>query len=243
MRNEYFVYNNISSLDMGINLQKQIEIENAEPNVETITVPGKNGALTYWDGTYQNRVVTAKCFVLNENAADYLEAISVWLVRTPGYLRLEMSQEPNVFMLARVSSMGTTSVRNGVLVPLEIKFDCMPQKFLKSGEQISQVKNGGNVYNAWLPAKPLIHISCQGTVSLTMGESTIKLAVGGTKMQDYYIDCETQNIYDRFGASANSKAEVDEFPLFDHGETSVAWTGGLNGTISKVEITPRWWTL
>ncbi len=228
---------------MGIKLQKAIEIENATPNVETITVPGKNGALTYWDGTYQNRVVTAKCFVLNKNAADYLEAISVWLARTPGYLRLEMSQEPNVFMLARVSSLGTTSVRNGVLAPFEIKFDCMPQKFLKSGEHVSQVKNGGNVYNAWLPAKPLIYITCHGTVSLTIGESTIKLAVGGTKWQTYYIDCETQNIYERFGVSVNSKAEVNEFPLLAHGETSVAWDNGRDGTIHNVKIIPRWWTL
>ena len=52
------------------------------------------------------------------------------------------------------------------------------------------------------------------------------------------------DIYDKFGTKGfitdplkdNNKAGFDEFPVLEPGDNSISWTG----TVTKVEIVPRW---
>lgn len=236
----YFVYNGVDSRDMGVRLQSPVEIGAARPNTETITIPGKNAALTYWDGSYANRDVTARCFALEQGVSSHLAEIQKWLLMDFGYHRFEIPEEPDIYMLAQVANGGDIEIFQNVLAPFRIQFDCSPQKFLKFGELPISVSNGDAIINEWFPSKPLIRIRGGGSGTLQVGTTTVALKnLRGTLT----LDCETQNAQDNLDQSnPNSQVSALEFPTLPHGKTKISWYGD-NLAILSVEITPRWWHL
>ena len=60
MLNENFFYAGLNALSNGICLQKPITFTGAEPDVETIHVPGRNGDLSIYTGAYKNRKGTVR---------------------------------------------------------------------------------------------------------------------------------------------------------------------------------------
>ena len=235
MRNLYFVYDGVDSRDLGIRLQTPITIDGASPNVETVVVTGRNGDLHQWDGSYSNRAATAKCFILTDHVWAYLRQMQIWSLLKPGYHRLETPEEPETYMMAMVSDGGETDIRGNVLAPFTIKFDCMPQKFLKSGEIPIMLTDKGAVYNDCFPALPLITVYGAGAGTLTIGGTTVSI-----KSIDQWVtlDCETSEAY-KNADNKNATITAAKYPTLEHGGNAVTWTGG----VTSVEITPRWWTL
>lgn len=88
-----------------------------------------------------------------------------------------------------------------------------------------------------------------GTVtasSFTIGDVKVNLA----EVYDYmYLDCETLNAYRKEDENLNPLVSFTDlndnmsskFPRFTKGDTAVAITAG--GSITQLEITPRFWTL
>lgn len=114
-----------------------------------------------------------------------------------------------------------------------LDFDCMPQRWLKSGEIPVSVKNGDVILNQWQKAKPLLIVSGNGT--LEINDSVIQIS--GTSGQ-YFIDCETENAYQNgISLNANLTVENNLFPVLRNGETQISFTG-----IDSLQIVPRWWS-
>ena len=67
MPDMYFVYDGVDSRKLGVRLERPIELSAARQNTEKIVIPGRNGVLHYWDGTYGNREALARCFALKHN--------------------------------------------------------------------------------------------------------------------------------------------------------------------------------
>lgn len=98
------------------------------------------------------------------------------------------------------------------------------------------MQSGQKLFNPWLPALPLIHVSGTGEGDLAIGGSTI----GITGMTgSITIDSDTQNAYDGTLNLNNNIIVSGGFPVLESGETLVSFSGG----ITAVEIIPRWWTL
>lgn len=239
MPDMYFAYNGVDSRNLGVRLERPIELSAARQNTEKIVIPGRNGVLHYWDGTYANREAVARCFALNRSVGDYLAEIQNWLNMSADYKRFEMPDEPDTYMMARVSDSGDVQIYQDVLAPFTVKFDCMPQKFLKSGEIPVEVENGDILYNDWMEAKPLITIYGYGTGDLIVGDTTVSVTNAFTGY--ITLDCETQNAY-RGEDNMNSYIDAMEFPIIPHGTTSVSWSA-KSGEITQIEIIPRWWHL
>ena len=235
MRDLYFVYDGVDSRDLGIRLQAPITIDGTSPNVETVVVAGRNGDLHQWDGSYSNRGATAKCYILADQVGAYLRQMQIWSLLEPGYHRLKTPEEPDCYMMAMVSSGGETDIRKNVLAPFELKFDCMPQKFLKSGEIPITLTAKGTVYNDYFPALPLVTVYGSGAGTLTIGGTTVTLK---SINQWITLDCETSEAY-KNADNKNATITAAKYPVIEHGSNTVAWTGG----VTKVEIIPRWWTL
>ena len=235
MRDLYFVYDGQNSRDFGIKLQSQITIDKAEPNLKTVEVVGRNGDLHQWDGSYSNRTATVKCFILSDQVNVYLQQIQLWTQLKPGYHRFEIPEEPDTYMMAMVSDGGKTDIRGNVLAPFTIKFNCMPQKFLKSGDVPITLTSGGTLYNAYFKALPLITVYGSGAGTLTIGGTTVTI-----KSIDQWVtlDCETCEAY-KNADNKNSTITAPEYPALKNGSNVVAWSGD----IEKIEIIPRWWTL
>ena len=159
-----------------------------------------------------------------------------WLMSSRGYCRLEDSYEPDCYRMASYAGPFDAANWMNLYGRATIEFDCMPQRWLKSGETPVSITSGQTLQNDWQPALPLIQLTGTGDGELTVGGSTITIAgvEGGLT-----IDSDTQNAYDGT-TNKNSIITVSGgFPVLAFGETIVAFSGG----ITAVQITPRWWRL
>lgn len=235
MLDEYFVFDGVNSHDVGLKLQSFMTFSSPTPIVETVSVRGRNGNLHFYNGSFENIQGNASCFALQESVGQAIDQIKRWTVRSAGYKRLEASSEPNSYRMARVSSGPETELRVRLLAPFTLTFDCMPQKFLKSGENTITMTGSGVLYNDGFDALPLITVYGSGASTLNVSGTTVQIkSINGSLT----LDSETQNAY-KGTQNKNSTISAPKFPILYSGDNEISWTGG----ITKIEITPRWWTL
>ena len=153
-----------------------------------------------------------------------------------GYRRLETSDDPDHYWMARVENSPQIEIRMRVLAPFNIVFDCKPQRFVKSGENKTSFTSSGSLSNQYgQTALPLITLYGQGEGTLTIGDCVVEV-----KNMDgvLYLDSDTQNAYNNNG-NQNMSINAPTFPTLPDGETQISFSGG----IERVEIVPRWWEL
>lgn len=236
MLNETFYLDGVNAKSAGIYLQKPIVFGEAVPNIEYQEIPGRNGALVFDTGSYGNRIGSASCFCLQEDAETAISSAGRFLMGKNGYRRLETSDDPNHYWMARVENSPQIAMRLRTLAPFDISFDCKPQRFVKSGENAVVFTESGSLFNQYgQTALPLITIYGHGAGTLTIGDCVVDVK-GLDEM--LYIDSDTQNAYNDNG-NQNMKINAPTFPTLTDGETQIAFSGG----IERVEIVPRWWEL
>jgi len=117
----------------------------------------------------------------------------------------------------------------------ELKFDCDPRRFLKDGEQAIEVDDDITLINRTeYEAKPLVR--AYGTGMFTIGGTTVQIvrADGYTD-----IDCDLQEAFKGTVNCNNNIVLTDgKFPELAVGNNEISFTG-----LTKLEITPRWWSV
>ena len=232
-------YDGVSSLDFGLWIGFA-ETDNApQRSIESIEIPGRNGALTIDNGRFENITVSYKCVIPWDYERNVAAARAVYLSRV-GYHRLEDSAHPDEFRMARYHS-GLESVPSQMRQQgyFTLEFDCMPQRFLRSGENktIATSENPNiTIFNATMfNALPLLRVYGNGEIHIN--DSTITIS---TESPYVDIDCETLDCYYE-GTSENHNVQFSEykFPELVPGDNSIAF----DGEITSIEVTPRWWTI
>ena len=129
---------------------------------------------------------------------------------------------------------------------VDIKFNCKPQLFLKSGEIEQAVANGGVIYNPTpYTASPILRFKFPDSEkggSITINGVTISIQRPGYG-EDFIIDSERQDIYLRNGrVNMNNEFTLSggEFFELNPGRNIVECTGLYQ---NRVWITPNWWTV
>lgn len=236
MLNEDFYIDGKSALAYGIHLQRPIRFTGAEAVVETVHIDGRNGDLTIDTGAYKNRQGTADCFCLQHDVETAVRMAAALLLSGKGYRRLECTNDPRHYWMARVINGPQIEDRLRTLNPFTIEFDCMPQRFMKSGETPIVTPSGTRIYSPSLfPALPIITLTGSGAGQLQVGRYVVDiLALDGS----ITLDSDTQNAYSGT-QNKNMDISCDDFPRLEVGENAISYTGGITG----VEIIPRWWTL
>lgn len=253
MLNETFYIDGVDARNFGIYLQKPIEFSEAKPIVEIQSIPGRNGDLVFETGSYENRTGVASCFCLQKDVEKAISAAGRFLMAKHGYRRLETSDDPDHFWLARIENSPRIEHRMRTLAPFEISFDCKPQRFLKSGEEKIVIEHSmatiaRKINNQFgFPARPLIHAHWStesgNFIALQFfnnaGKNTTVTArdVDGS---DLFIDCDIHDAYNNLG-NQNKKITTYEFPTFQAGENTIGLLAFEN--LEYLEITPRWWEL
>lgn len=238
MRDTFFWIDGKRCDEVGIHLQEPVAFSSAKPKRKTISVPGRNGDLHIYEGAFENITGVAKCFALESaRVNEALNAIAAWSLLSPGYHRLEVTDEPESYRMAFITSGPETEIRAHALAPFSLSFDCKPQKFLKSGEHAVQIaKSGTKLFNSAFPSFPQITVYGSGDGVLSIAGKAIVFK------SNFYgpltFDCDTQNAYNGPDNKNNEISAPDMISL-PHGDCSISWAGG----IEKVEIIPRWWTL
>ena len=247
MLNETFYLDGIDARSSGIQLQAPIEFSEAVPVVEAQTIPGRNGDLIWETGSYENRSGSASCFCLQKDVEKAISSAGRFLMGKKGYRRLETSDDPDHYWMARVENSPQIAMRLRTLAPFAIGFDCKPQRFLKSGEipiplDISVFGTETEVYNQYgFASKPLFILEADPNEEQRLARITIngKICTIGNISGTVYIDSDLQNVYNEEG-NQNMNAVCPDFPVLEAGKNvvSVYGTGYMN-----VRMIPRWWEL
>lgn len=236
MLNETFYLDGIDARSAGIQLQAPIEFSEAVPVVEAQTIPGRNGDLIWETGSYENRSGSASCFCLQRDVEKAISSAGRFLMGKKGYRRLETSDDPDHYWLARVENSPRIEQRLRMLSPFEIGFDCKPQRFLKSGEYPIIFTEPGSLFNQYGQiALPFIIVYGQRPGTLVVGDCVVEIKELDGTIQ---LDSDTQNAYNDSG-NQNMKINAPVFPVLPDGEVEISFSGG----IERIEIIPRWWEL
>lgn len=232
-------WNGISSNTLGIIVEGYPKTRFPEKDVETETVPGRNGALLIDHCTYSNY---PQNYTINwrRDTDDFTGSkVAAWLYQK-GYKRLEDSFYPHHFRIAYYAGGNDVENRINVLGRAKIQFQCKPQWFRKDGETELTLANGETLENSGQDANPLITINGSGKGTLTVGSVTVAISsipevgiVLDSDLQDSYSPDKLQNLNNLITLSGYS------FPTIPTGQTTVSWNGG----IESVKIIPRWWDL
>lgn len=229
-----------SSKEFGIYISGQNTFNAPEKDVEEIEIPGRNGTLTISHDRFKNIPVTYPAFIRKDFKVNAQKA-RAWLLSSDGYQRLEDDYNPDTYRKAQFKGPIDFDMRFlNLSGEMQLMFDCMPQRFLKSGEETIVVSSGDVILNEWQKAKPLIMVYGTEAGTLNVGDVSVQI----NELSDQIIlDSDTENAYRQIGDGApenkNLTIYAPEFPVLIPGENLITWTGG----ITKVEIIPRWWTL
>lgn len=137
-----FYLDGVSAAANGINLQSEPIISAVEANIETVEIPGRNGALHIADGTYKDRTITFSCYATGYNqnrdsgyytggngVYDILTMINSFLFPANsgymGYRKLKIGYN-DTYWRALILNGGEIQARLKTLAPFEIVFTVDP---------------------------------------------------------------------------------------------------------------------
>lgn len=233
-----FTYDGHKSSEYCVYVGETSPYQTPEREITDVVIPGRNGSLTRDGKRFNNNVINYQCYVV-EDALEGFTALQELLLSSASYRKLEDSIDSQFFRMARVHAgsdfdLISSGFDQGTF---QVEFDCLPQRFYKSGETAVEVTASTTLTNpSKFTALPLIRIYGNGTVNV--GDVQITVA----EHTDPYIDvdCDVRNC---FYSSTNKNAFVTltdhRYPELKAGNTGVT----ISGSITKVEVTPRWWTV
>ncbi|EDN8187268.1 hypothetical protein GSY37_04550 [Listeria monocytogenes] len=243
----FFVFNNKSSLDYNLAVRERASYTAAERNIEYIEIPGRNGSILRDKGTFKNVDEPISCYLFAKNRdlkniREEASAAFDWLKSPRGWCDLYYSDDPFYFMKAHVpAAISFKEVFQLFYVGEgDIPFTRKPERYSTSGHQIRTInKSGEIIYNPEsYESYPTIQIFGSGNITLYINNRAIIL---DNITDSITLDCEMMSSYTNINGvlvSANSKVR-NTLPTLMPGENEIAWIGN----VSKIEISPRWWTL
>lgn len=233
---QFLTYAGRSTKEFGIFISGEGTFSSPERNTSSQEVPGRNGAILFDMGNYKNMPLKYPAFIIKglpTRIRDFLNFAGAQI----GYQRLEDTYHPYEFRMAKFKtnpSIDTAGYMNRS-GKFTLEFDCKPQRFLKSGEEITTLEADGVILNRTLQnAKPLLRV--YGTAgAIEIGAETIEIST----IDEYVdIDCEIMDAY-KGAVNCNGNVSFTDDIVLSPGDNNISLSGG----ITKIEITPRWFII
>lgn len=228
-------YNGTALGTFGCYPNQHMSFNSPEKDYELVEVLGRDGALVINNDRFRTLELEVPCY-MNENFITNYRNLMSFLNAQNGFQRLEFSFEPNYFRKALVMNLTEPSVYPfAKKASFSIIFTCMPQRWLKSGENWISLTTDGTITNPTrFDAKPIIRIYGAGDVGV--GSETITLTQAGTNYVD--VDCDIMDAHEG-STNMNQYLQVTDFPVLHSGSNGIT----LGTGVTKVEIMPRWYEI
>ena len=233
----YFTLDYVSSAAYGVIISKAGVYGGPERAYESVNVPGKDGAVIFDLGYYKNVTPYYECGLLHDGAN--LDDFRAWLLSHTSYCRIADSYHPGEYRMGKpINGLDPDMYASLRVGKFRLDFDCKPQRFLNSGLETTTLTSTGTITNPTLyTAKPLIRVYGYG--SLGVGSDTVTIEQH-PNLSYIDIDCDIQDsFYGSTNANQYVKLSGSEYPVLKPGVCNIR----LTGSVSRVIITPRWWTL
>lgn len=213
---------------------------------EKQVVPGRPGEIVYATARDFNNYDQPYDVVLEgpkQGLPFISNKIAEWLLGHPGYHRLEDNYDPATYRMARYNGGESFTNWFNQYGRGTITFDCMPQRWLKSGEVKMTLKKNQEILNpTGMEALPIFEITGTGATTITITDTIASTSssltissIGGVMT----IDAETHYASNASGGQ-NDKITGSYNSLLLPKKFKVSWTGT---GVTKVNLTPRWWTI
>lgn len=233
----FFTFKGRRSIDYGLVISKKTVYNSAKRDVTVTSVPGRDGDLIIDNGRYSNVSIGYEVQLVPDmtpwSFAELAQIIKGWLLPEPGYFELWDTYDPRYYRVAAYVDAVNIEQQLNDLGSLSLTFNCKPYRYTVEGQQIITLTASTDIYNGEAyPAKPYIKVTGSGNITLTINDSAYELSSVNGSIE---LDSEMMNA---FWGTTNMNANFSgtDFPIFMPGVNSISWSG----TVSKVEIIPRW---
>lgn len=247
-----FIFNGVSAQSLGLQVERYPKIIKPKKRVTRYTIPGRNGELTHWDGSYEDVIIQYECWFKpinkQKDLTETAHLIADWLYTAPAGARLEDTYDAGYFRKA--TFVGPVQIENllnrhGRCV---LEFRCSPQAFVVGSDELRAIPfSGGLISNlTQYDARPLFAISSNGSFGGTVsyGEYALQLLYGQLNFPTtIYVDCdilEAWYVEDGEAISCNNVVDSPNWPIIPPGVFTISWAGvGIDG----VSVATRCWKL
>lgn len=230
------VFNGIDSNSFGFIPYDEQSLYMPERDVAFTEVSGRNGDVA----TDNNRLKSVPFKLSGDIFADDGQtieqaktALSNAYLADGNYHQLTWSGEPDYVYNALFYAQHEVKRSTEFFAALDLNFTVYPYKFLKSGLNAVELKQGQKLVNQGkVESEPLITITGVGTCTLSMGSSNLSLKNidGGV-----VIDTMNQTCTSLDHKRTQFDKMYSDFPKIPKGENVVSVTSGFT-----VNIVPRW---
>ena len=221
----------------------------AEPNIEKISILGRNGDLLINNNTFKNRQQVYNIAAVKPTKDfNYLKRqIISWISQSQDYVRIEDSYDPTVYNMGiYTGAFQITNISNQA-ARAQVIFDCMPQHFLKMGD--TPVHIDGPTARRILAnptgeiTMPHIAIRATGKCNVQIGNYKVEIE-GASDNRTIIINGQMPHIYTIHGPLIYTEKVrlINGFPKLIAGENEISFAGVSGGSVRYVEVRPRWWT-
>lgn len=176
------IFDGERSGDFGLYITGEGTFNAPVRDVEMVTIPGRNGSYALDHGRFENIEVTYPAGVFGadeEDFADKIAEIRAWLCSKKGYVRLTDEYNPDEYRLAVYKSGLEVSPALLKAGEFDLVFDCMPQRFLTSGETPITIGHGiipGTVKNPTrFESRPLLEVTGYGKITFISANNPTKV--------------------------------------------------------------------
>ena len=239
--NHFIMFDGQNLADWGLHISGDKTFGAPERDVDEVEVPGRNGTLTYDNGRFKNYDLEYEGGVVSDDTVDFeykIRRLRSFLCSRYGYKRLEDTYHPDEFRLAKFVDGLDPDVTQLQGATFDLKFDCKPQRFLKSGEEAIVMTASGSIFNFTdFETKPLIR--CYGSGEFHVGDYGVKVTMPSTVT---YVDIDS-DMQDCYNEALNCNDSVtltkNVFPVLESGENKIQIGSG----ITQLYIIPRWYII
>ncbi len=225
-----FTFNNISSATHGLIISEKDIYSAPARDTEFVSVPGRNGDVLIDHGRFENINVsyTVGCKDIKNKA----KSIKTWLCKS-GYFRLTDSYQPDYFRMAAFASKLDISELINNVGQANLIFNCKPFMYSFAGQNKTTLTSSGTITNPEsYDSQPYIKITGSGSVTLTINSKAYLINGISSYIE---LDSELMSAY-KGSTLCNNQIAFTEFPVLRSGSNTISWTG----SVSKIEIVPRW---
>lgn len=202
-----------------------------------IKVPGRSGDLALDEDCFENIDIKYPSSFIFEDFDTNLKNLKAYLYSKSGYQRIEDTYHPDEFRMGIFKdALDVDADMYNRFGMFDLVFHCKPQRYLKSGESITTLLSSDSINNPTaFNSKPFFRVYGEGILGIGSQSITINEADGYTD-----IDCAMMEAF-KGTVSKNDKVVLSDykFPVLTPGVNNFS----LGSGITKVEITPRWWTI
>lgn len=243
------IYNGRSTAEFGIKVWSAPNYELSERDDDIYHVPGRNGDLVVSHGSFKNveRAYTVSSGYDGANFFTLARQIEDWMSSSSSYAVLQDTYDPQYYRIALPPKVAEITNLLGQAALASITFNCKPQRFLVAGDTKQTISSFSPTPSITNPtkydARPILYFYGTNNASggLTINGYPISISSLKGTSTAVVIDCLLQECYVS-GSMADASAIVtmpNGFPVLKSGSNSFT---SKTGSLTKLEVQPKWWT-